>query len=495
MSFHLAAVLFCFLASVVIRAPNLNRPLSDHHEWVTAQTMIALQNLHAQGALRHRFVPIQTYPLPADKFVYDLGIKVHDENGNGYYTSLPPFSVIAPYLLFTALSLDFSVLNLQLFNLAGHLFATLLLYFTLCRVLSRGSSPHTASAVGAATFIFLAPNLWYYSNVYSWDTFWHYLWVAGILCVIRISDAIQHSRLTIGSLVLLGLVIFFITYSEYQGLIFGGCVAAWGLRKKRQSSDYARVALIAAGTAFLALCLTVYQYSSQVGPEVFAKSVMQTAGHRRYLGDYQWLQIAASYGRGVPYLLLPVVVMAGVWMRWGRREWIRKIHEDEWLFLYLSVVPVVIHHLLLPQWTAEHDYSIVKTLVFLAALIAWLFQKTGATPGVPRMGKVAVWTGLVAALGGSLYVYQFGFARTAETSRYQDLGHEIAAALDSEVVFAVSAESIVPQVIYYAQRNIQTVAGKEDALLWLKHHGRDKGRLFYVDSAYKLMRAEPLRLE
>ena len=220
---------------------------------------------------------------------------------------------------------------------------------------------------------------------------------------------------------------------------------------------------------------------------------MQTAGHRSYLGDYQWLRIAANYGRGVPYLLLPVVVMAAVWIKWGRREWTGKIHEDEWLFLYLSVVPVVIHHLLLPQWTAEHDYSIVKTLVFLAALIAWLFQKTGATPGVPRMGKVAVWTGLVAALGGSLYVYQFGFARTAETSRYQDLGHEIAAALDSEVVFAVSAESIVPQVIYYAQRNIQTVAGKEDALLWLKHHGRDKGRLFYVDSAYKLMRAEPLR--
>ena len=255
------------------------------------------------------------------------------------------------------------------------MFATLLLYFTLCRVLSPGSSPHTASAVGAVTFIFLAPNLWYYSNVYSWDTFWHYLWVAGILCVIRISNAIRHSRLTAGSLVLLGLVIFFITYSEYQGLIFGGCVAAWGLRKRRESSDY----------------------------------------------------------------------------------------------------------------------SIVKTLVFLAALIAWLFQKAGATPGIPRMGKVAVWMGLVGALGGSLYVYQFGFARTAETSRYQDLGHEIAAALDSEVVFAVSAESIVPQVIYYAQRNIQTVAGKEDALLWLKLHGRDKGRLFYVDSAYKLMRAEPLR--
>ena len=111
--------------------------------------------------------------------------------------------------MFTALSLDFSVLNLQLFNLAGHLFATLVLYFTLCRVLSRGSSPHTASAVGAAAFIFLAPNLWYYSNVYSWDTFWHYLCIAGIFCVIRISDAIRHSRLTAGSLVLLGLVIFF----------------------------------------------------------------------------------------------------------------------------------------------------------------------------------------------------------------------------------------------------------------------------------------------
>ena len=110
---------------------------------------------------------------------FNAGMKVLDKDGNGYYTSFPPFAVIAPYLVLALFSLDVTVLNLQLFNLAGHLCGTLLIFFTLDRVLSHGPSPRTAAAVGAVTYIFLAPNLWYGANVYSWDTFWHYLWIAG----------------------------------------------------------------------------------------------------------------------------------------------------------------------------------------------------------------------------------------------------------------------------------------------------------------------------
>ena len=495
-SLRVAIIVFCFLVSVLIRAPNLNRPLSDHHEWVTAQTLIALQNLRTQGALKHKLVPIQTYPLPADKFVFNLEMNAFDGDGNGYYTSFPPFSVIAPYLLFTALSLDFTVLNLQLFNLAGHLIATLFLYFTLCRVLSAASSARTASTVGAVTFVFLAPNLWFYSNVYSWDTFWHYLWVVGIFYVIRIRDTIQHSSLTVGSLTVLGLIVFFVTYSEYQGLIFAVSVAVWGLGKKRQSFCYAKVAMVAAGAALLALCLTAYQYSSQVGLEVLVQSMIHTARFRSYFGGFRWLDIPAHYAVGVGYTLLPIAVMTAVSLRWGRRGWTRGIHEGESLFLYLSLVPVVSHHLLLPQWTAEHDYSIVKSMVFLAALIAWLFQKVATSRSTPRFRRIAVSLGLTYGLIASVYTYEREFARSSDPERYRDLGREIAAvALDSEVVFAVSSELIVPQLVYSSGRNIQTVTSEAQAAQWLKRHGREKGRVFYFDSAYKVLRSKPVDLD
>ena len=398
-------------------APYLDRPLSDHHEWVTAQTMIALDNLRTQGALAHLFTPIQTYPLPADKFVFNAGMKVLDKDGNGYYTSFPPFAVIAPYLVLALFSLDVTVLNLQLFNLAGHLCGTLLIFFTLGRVLSHGPSSRTAAAAGAVTYIFLAPNLWYGANVYSWDTFWHYLWIAGIFCVIRLDDAIGHSPVSVAAFVPLGLATFFVTYSEYQGVLFALSVALWGLARLshhltseardrpaipslrllavlnvlsstptlvkrrapctdgslthfasphgekgglgnvRRSRHYARMIFVAMGASALAIGLTALQYSLQVGPGVWMRSVADTAGFRSYLGDYDWMDIPWNYLWAISYASLPVAALAAGWLKWGHPSWPVRLRDSEVLFAYLSVTPVIVHHLLLPQWTAVHNYS------------------------------------------------------------------------------------------------------------------------------------------
>jgi len=83
-----------FVLSVALRTPHLNRPLSDSHEWVTATSMISIENLIDQGAWKHHFCILMTYPREADKWVDNLGFHMLGTNGQGYYTSFPPFSII-----------------------------------------------------------------------------------------------------------------------------------------------------------------------------------------------------------------------------------------------------------------------------------------------------------------------------------------------------------------------------------------------------------------
>ena len=49
---HITIIILLFGASVAIRAPHLNRPLSDMHKWLTAHTLISLDNLADRGAFR-----------------------------------------------------------------------------------------------------------------------------------------------------------------------------------------------------------------------------------------------------------------------------------------------------------------------------------------------------------------------------------------------------------------------------------------------------------
>ena len=53
----LLIILGAFLVSVAVRVPQLDRPLSAHHEYCTAFTLIALTNWYEDGFATHHGVP------------------------------------------------------------------------------------------------------------------------------------------------------------------------------------------------------------------------------------------------------------------------------------------------------------------------------------------------------------------------------------------------------------------------------------------------------
>lgn len=496
--FILLGVLF-FIAFVV-RYPNLDRHLSDHHESITAQSMIALQNWDIQGAWKHHLCILQTYPLDADKYVSNLGQTVMSSNGNGYYISFPPFSIILPYFLFRLFSFQFSVINLQLFNMAGHFIATFFLYLTISMVVPGRPEGKFAALIGAGVFIFLAPNLWYFSNTYSWDIFWHYLWVVGIWVVLRIyRDIDQGKQITI-PLYILSVVTFFMVYSEYQGLLFALSVVLcsyWYLKPSKYFKQILATVTIASAVAFL---LTVYQYQSVTGGWTLLGNLVLSKFRDRSLPPQGGMeQIAYSniwvhYARSFFYILIPVYSMVVVLRKHSTARFGEWFTKAETQLVWLCVFPVVTHHILLIQWTAVHSYSVVKSSVFLSTIIAILLYKILSNDLVSRPLKCFALVTIVSAMLMSVMKYRGDFSIAKDPDRYFRIGELIRAHVSSkDVVFAVSHWMVEPQIIYYSGRNIEGVADKNEALKWLRKHRRVQGKVFYIDKDYKVTGIVPIK--
>ena len=113
-------MLLIFSISVLIRLPSLNRPLSKHHEFVTAISLRVLQIWDKEGGAKYNYVPVMNYGGEANKHINNhastVEYGVEDAEGNYYYLSHPPLAYMAPYFVFKVLNIKPTVFSLQAFQ-------------------------------------------------------------------------------------------------------------------------------------------------------------------------------------------------------------------------------------------------------------------------------------------------------------------------------------------------------------------------------------------
>jgi hypothetical protein len=152
-------------------------------------------------------------------------------------------------------------------------------------------------------------------------------------------------------------------------------------------------------------------------------------------------------------------------------------------FLWLSSLPVILLHFALLNYSA-HDFTTLYASLFLSVLVGILYDKI-------FHGQVERRRSLNIALGITvlLMIGQFYFInRPGEISlrgdrydRYEQAGLKIAeTANENEVVFLLGQKPM-PELVWYAKRNIQQVNSVDEALNWLRTHDRNQGRLFTLD--------------
>jgi len=385
-------------------------------------------------------------------------------------------------------------LNLQIFNLLCHFITTLFIYWIIRLVIKKKPDSSLPAILGCAFYIFLAPDLWYFSNVYSVDIFWHYIWVIGIFYVMKILIDIEEGRVSQNSLYILGCINFFMIYAEFQGLLFALSVIIYSLTQLKKSKFYKRIIITLIVSSVLSLFLTLIQYSSvSDGIQKFLNLMLLKGKERSYSGDFHFSWIIKTYFDFYSYAwaALGLIFLALILQK--KQRWRDLLTVKELTLLFFAVFPVITHHLLLLQWTAVHEFSTLKSSLFFVFGIAILFNKISRLQQRHKNVQGLTLMAMLLCLAGSINTYKTEIVRSPDPDRFYRLGQKIRENVsDNETVFAISKERIVPQIVYYAKRNIQEVQNIDGVRDWLQWFDNKKIALFYIDEELNIIKIDRL---
>ena len=470
----LFVVLAAFGLSVAVRAPLLNRPLSAHHEFCTAITLITLHNWWTDGMAAHAGAPTGVFVNEARTM---LPPGQYDANAQAlalYYFSHPPLAFDLPYALFVLTGTPPNALGLELFNVFFHLVTALCLFGALHEFARKGSR---APLYAALLYLFMPAPLWFHSNAYMGDLFVQNTWAIHVLAAMvyfHRGDPTDRLRLA-----LFGLTLFLTVYTSWLGVFAGaasGALALW-LVWRGQDRRWLRLLPVVALAIIAALGLTAWRYTQLVdldallGYFVSRFEVRGTTGTGVDLGEALRTLLFVNYR--ISYLPV-IVLLLGllVWLKKSSRGLSRVLDHGTMLFVVLTGLPVLLDHAVLLPY-AEHDFAALKGGLLLCGLGGLLLDRLPTRPANTLLAATCV--------AGVLYFYRTnplpghdGGRSAVERDLGEAMGRE---ARPYEIIF-FEGPAPEPQVLWYAKRHVVQVNTSAEAMHFLRERGLHKGIIY-----------------
>ncbi|MCW5908789.1 MAG: hypothetical protein KIS94_13080 [Chitinophagales bacterium] len=477
-----------FLLSVLVRLPQLNRPLSKHHEFCTAVSLRIMQIWYDNGIEKYNYNPVMTYNHPADKFINNHANqtgKMVDSEGNYYYVSHPPFAYYFPFFIFKALHIRPDVLPLQIFNLLLHFISGLFVYFTVCLLsFNRARSlPYRSALVAYAIYLFLPVTLWFQGNVYMSDMAVHALFIIGVYTALKM--IIRQKFYVPKYIFLYVLILALMIYTSWLGVFFAFGVFVYSLLHLNRNSGFKVLLWSTVIVTLVMLRLMAYQYSQINGPmayieEMFSRYLMRGSlaatnkGLFHFMFDYLWLFKTLLYNYIINYIVVYVALALFVWLAISRKKLKIVFSDNGYRFIWLSVMPVVLLHVFFLNYS-EHDFTALYASLFFSVLMGILYDKVKKSGTMP-LRKMQI--GLLVLL--LVFVAQYQVMNLPDVLSYsfeKDMGEKIkSAATPDEVIFFTDPD-VSPQTVFYAGRNVRYAKDATDAIAFLKATNRTKGVL------------------
>lgn len=494
----IALLLLIFLASVAIRLPNINRPLSKHHEFVTAVALIVIDNWDTQGASSFNFSPVMNFPGYANKYINNWASttgEMIDDQGNYYYVSHPPFAYIFPYTVFKILHIKPSVLSIEIFNLFTNLISALFIYFIIC--LLGQQKPlykiYWSGVVGFAIYLFSTGVLWFQSNTYMSDMLVHSFFIINVYIMLKL--LMRKKYYSPKYLIYFSIFLFLMVYTSWLGIFFAFSVFIYSFIKLRKELVFIPLNLLALFVSATAVLLFVFQYSHINGIEAYFNQMLQRVGERgsfhenlsfftqikRYI--LSLISIIKTYITS--YLPLFLLLLSFAFLVVKKAKLRIVFTKNGYRFLWLSVLPVLLLHLSLSNYSG-HDFVSLYGSLFLSVLIAILYDKLKEAK---TLNNYVLNGGVMVVIFSSIFMYYL-INRPGKYSwkgdyyaQSMELGKQIAeTAKADEVVFAMGKAVIDPQLIYYAKRNIKKVNSEQEAIDFLKERKIENGIIYFSEN-------------
>ncbi|MES2621325.1 MAG: hypothetical protein V4615_10780 [Bacteroidota bacterium] len=485
-----------FLLSVVVRLPQLNRPLSKHHEFCTAISLRIMQIWYDNGIEKYNYNPVMTFNNPADKFINNSANasgKMIDKEGNFYYVSHPPFAYYFPFALFKLLNIRPDVLPLQILNLIFHFISGLFVYFTVCLLsFSRARNlPYRPGVVAFIIYTFLPVTLWFQGNVYMSDMAVHLLFIIGVYTTLKM--IIRQKFYSLKYIFFYALVLGLMIYTSWLGVFFAFGVLVYSLLHVRDIKGFKVLIVSTILISLIMLRLIAYQYAQINGIGAYISEMLNryivrgslaetNMGLFHFMFSYLWLAKTLLYNYLIHYNVVYVIILLFMWLAISRKKMKIIFSENGYRFIWLSVTPVVLLHAFFLNYSV-HDFTALYASLFFSVLLGILYdkvKKSGAvSAGRMRIGIAVVVLLLVAEF---YWMNPPTFVSSEQKQIYSDaknIGEAIRAEAKSmEIVFSDMKE-ISPQLIFYSQRNIRQVSSKEEAVQFLRERKNLQGRIFY----------------
>ena len=479
-----------FLLSVLVRLPQINRPLSKHHEFCTAISLRIMQIWYDNGIENYGYNPVMTYNNPADKFINNSANqsgRMLDKNGNYYYVSHPPFAYYFPYLIFKILHIRPDVLPLQIFNLVLHFISGLFVYFMVCLLsFNRARSlPYRSALVAFTIYIFLPVTLWFQGNVYMSDMAVHTFFIIGVYTALKmiIRQRFYSPKYIFFYILLLSLMI----YTSWLGIFFAFGVLVYSLLHVRSISGFRVLIWSTLIVSLVMLRVIVYQYAQINGvgayiEEMFNRYIIRGSleetnqGLWHFMFSYLWLIKTVVYNYVMHYIVLYVVLLYFLWLTLSRKKMKIVFSENGYRFIWLSVTPVILLHAAFLNYSVQ-DFSVLYASLFFSVLIGILYDKVKKSGAVSLRKMQAGLVVVLLLMTAQYWLMNFSGWANRET-RYEFDGKTIAEETAKDDVVFFLKQLPEPQTVFYAKRNIRYASSKKDALQFLKEHKQAKGVIF-----------------
>jgi hypothetical protein len=453
-----ATLLIFFFISVAVRMPNLNRPLSKHHELNAALVLINAEEWNRKSPSFYHYVPVHSYHQPGDDIYPEA-----DSLAQGYLVNVSFGSLwyIMPYEFFHLLHSPPSPLLLQVFNLLLHLVTILLIYKIALYLFEPASDARIKSIVTCIIYLFSPAPLWFHGNGYVHEiAVLPFVYGSVLLYLYNLNKPTLVKQIAMAVLIIGGvccdwLACFIAAAMFIHSLYF---------YVKGRNITHLSTAFFISVAVVTGIAITVLQFSSFMGFNDYFQALVSRFLLRGIKGESEGGGLAKGAGIATFYLigyglLTLLILFAFAFSKQCRKDLQanRKLRG----FLLIASLVCLFHHFLFWGFTNIHDYSVVKSglvislltsiAVFsyqgsskkIAVLIAILIVNTGIYYYINRPGKFAA--------NGQPYTY------------FQNLGEHIKAiATPNDYIFIDTPEFSL-LLTYYSKRYYRTVKDVKDA--------------------------------
>lgn len=506
----LIILIFLFLFSVVIRIPTLNRPLSDHHEWLTAHLLLTQRIWWEAGIRTYNFSLPYTFPGITNRNIKSEALGgINDNHGNYYYISYPPFSFIFPFFLFRIISIYPDVLPLQIINLIIHFVNAYFIYKIIALIInSRKNGINIPAFVGYAIYLFSPMTLWFQSNIYSEEILAQFFWISLVYLILCLS--IRHKVNSWLYLILYFTGVFLLIYTDWTSAVLLIPVFLLFLYRLLKKERYHFLILTTIFACLLPIVITVYQYSQINGYDSFfsgavEKYLIRSGQTTQIKADFgynmqnpaSYKMIFNNYKTGYLYVLIFLSFLVIVFFGLNDNYNIFKNNRLK-IFTILVIPSVFIHHILFFNFTAVHDFSSLKSAIFISVISAVLYDQVIKLFRINNMNKKIIITNILFIILIMLSIRQFYNINSPllDYSNRKKFGEAIAEAAKNRVVFVSGDLTFMePQVLFYASRNILPAANNQEIYSFLKKYQQKQAIKVITKPNWKIEKIETIDIK